>query len=183
MGCKDLWVVILFTLGLSTSPELSWACSCEVPPTPTIGLSRADVVFAGTVVGIEERKMKSGEAVIAIEFSVSQIWKGIVDDKITVFTGLDEAQCGYTFSVGQDYLVYGDTENYVSYELGFPVATICDRTKPLKGAENEVEELSRATVVQPSVWGAIKRFFTWSGIGKSARLSESLRGSPCKAPG
>lgn len=79
------------------------------PPQEELGDSAA--VFAGEVVGIEVQDRGEGQVFssadpVAVTFRVSKVWKGPAFETLVVITARNGASCGYTFNVGQEYLVY-----------------------------------------------------------------------------
>jgi len=155
---KLLVVVLTFPVWLAHSSS-GLACTCDPPPPPAVALERADVVFSGIVFAIEERQDSTwGGPITYVTFRVTQAWKGVDGTEQTIITA---GMCGYqSFVQGTDYLVYADTDLVPAHALGFPFTGLCDRTKPLSAAQEEIAELSRATVVMQSLWGRIKyRFF------------------------
>jgi len=73
-------------------------------------------------------------------------------DTVTIRTGFGGGDCGYKFSIGENYLIYADEEykiNYTNKKLGRSLkelkniyrTSICKRTKELTLAKEEVKEL------------------------------------------
>ena len=89
-------------------------------------------------------------------FQVKQAWKGVAGEQITVVTVPSEAACGYEFRVETAYLVYARMSP--DLELSVPMTGLCDRTKPLREAQEEITFLNRATAtsVAQSSWGRLK---------------------------
>jgi hypothetical protein len=130
-----LAVALLITI-LVTTNKPAYACRCAGFPTPQEALNNATAVFAGRVISVNQ----SGNTT----FSVSQIWKGEVLQKLVVTTPLGSS-CGFNFQVGQDYLVYANGERN-SLSTG-----LCDRTKELSSAELELPLLGRGiSLLTPS---------------------------------
>ena len=120
--------------GLSTSPE--GRCDCAPPPPPAAALEEAAAVFRGTVTAIERV-----DARVQVTFALAAVWKGPVGETTTVFTGLDQGDCGLEFfRVGGDYLVYAEQsgEDLITHQ--------CTRTGPFDSEE--------AAALGPPVWTA-----------------------------
>lgn len=135
------------------------ACSCITPDPPAASLQRADVVFAGVVVSIEDpagdrlRALPEHERAAAqhgqrggtlgpewgrkVTFRVLQWWKAErFTESIELWTAYGGGDCGYPVETGKSYLVYGrrDTRNQL-------VFGICGRTAALICALPDLEEL------------------------------------------
>lgn len=96
----------LFILG---SAGASHSCSCpeDFPAPPIVvqvqyAAKISKAVFSGQVLAIE----KSGKYSARVKIRVEKLWKGILKDTYTVSTALISASCGYSFKVGEKYLVY-----------------------------------------------------------------------------
>ncbi|MCY3883400.1 MAG: hypothetical protein OXG24_00630 [Gammaproteobacteria bacterium] len=95
-----------------------WTCTC-LRSTVEENFEVADAVFSGKVLQIEEAS-KDGENQwdeifsplheIEIELELDETWKGESVSKISVMTYRDGDMCGYTFSVGDTYLVFAYAE-------------------------------------------------------------------------
>lgn len=128
--------LLLVSAALAAAPcePAAARCSCLPPPPPREALARADAVFAGTVLSVEERRGEGGMATLAVRIAPTRRWKGAAADTVTVHTPDNSAACGVAFTPGEAYLVYASGAD----ELG---VNLCSRTRPLAGAEDEVEAL------------------------------------------
>ena len=138
----SIWMasVALLSLGLvaATAGEAQ-ACSCMVPAPAEEALEDADAVFVGHVIGGEVKDRSVTEVHLAVE----RRWKGAESDEITVRTATSSAACGFSFTEGERYLVYG-------YEHeGILRVSLCSRTKPLDRAEEDISALDRAVGQSP----------------------------------
>ena len=113
IGSVILLLVMAITLSLPSSAS---ACSC-LPTTgsPEQGVmqarDRADAVFTGRVVNIEERAIGNVTYTVAT-LEVSQIWKGTVGGHVEIVGGSKECcMCGYEFSIGGSYLIYASKQS------------------------------------------------------------------------
>ncbi len=117
-------------LGLFASPTPAWACSCMVPPQPSLAFSQADAVFTGRVTSV----VNYGQLPLApqvlqwlnsasyynyyneVTFLVSDSWKGVTTTTVVAHTGQSGGGCGYPFALGQQYVVYADNYSGMGLE-------------------------------------------------------------------
>ena len=111
-----------------------FACSCISLSPPRPEFARVDAVFSGYVTEID----RTDEAydVVRVTVEVLTAWKGITGRRVMVHTGWSGAQCGYSFRVGESYLIYA----YRSSD-GTLRTNMCMRTRPLAGAEEDFRAL------------------------------------------
>lgn len=146
MGVICCVLLFLFS-GMTLSPQRAEACSCAAPPPVADDVERKTAVFVGTVMDIAEPRkgaVQSSADPRAVLFEVTRAWKGVETTQVVVRTARGEESCGYEgFAVGQEYIVfaYGDEE---LLKTG-----LCERTKPVGAAAEELEALGFADV--PSV--------------------------------
>ena len=136
---------VVASLGFSLLfPDRAAACSCAVPEGQSRqeaveqAFSESEAVFAGQVIALEEPDgpITDSEAPVTVTFRVSEAWKGGVGETLEVTTAVSDASCGYTFEPGESYLVYASG--------GLSVGT-CSETKPLSGANEDLEVLGAGT--------------------------------------
>lgn len=114
------------------------ACTCEPPGTVEDEFVKSTVVYTGTVQNISRVAGASWENV-AIRALVEQSWKGLHEQQIiTVRTASSEAACGFTFRVGETFLIYADVNND-----GILVTNNCRRTRHILDAEEDIAILNR----------------------------------------
>ena len=89
-------------------------------------------------------------------FVVESTFKGAdVKDTLRVRTGFGEGDCGFQFMVGEKYLIYAVSEHSIKYTLeklgrskkelrGIFHTTICDRTRSIKDAADDLRHLKRS---------------------------------------
>ena len=112
--------------------SFAYPCDCA-PPSPEEAYIMVDAVFSGQVTEIVEDWTNLN---IAITLDVFNVWKGSLDDPITILTGIDDGICGYNFQLDQEYLIYG-------YFSGiFLWTNICTRTNLLFNAEEDLNYLN-----------------------------------------
>ncbi len=166
-----LFVIALVSSSLFTPQAIS-ACSCEfLPPLQNLGGSA--FVFSGTVIEIVEEGATEAESPIFFTtFEVDRSWKGIDGQETTIVSWADSgADCGYSFEVGEAYLVYGyisgsilgdkiETDRSPDVAGGFRLTNGCKQTKRLSEAAGDIAALDGLiTIVQPTLWGQIKALY------------------------
>jgi len=145
-------LAILAVLGSTLAgPRPAWACSCAPPEQPPNAFAQADAVFAGTVTAINDvglgsllvnqirdwlgLGLHSGLYGRQITLAVNDSWKGVTTTRVRLVTGYGSADCGYTFVVRNQYLVYG---YYAQDGLG---TNICTRTTDVSSAGADLNYL------------------------------------------
>jgi hypothetical protein len=129
-------VVFLFTFSDTAS-----ACSCMPPPPGdslkkqvTDARQRAHSVFIGQVIGISE---SADVYYKEVRMKVETRWKGVKKKEVVVFTGKGGGDCGFSFAVGEKYLVYASRFND---RLS---TNICQRTSNVAWAREDIAILKR----------------------------------------
>lgn len=146
-------------------PNASRACSC-FNEGPLVAYDRALAVFEGQALEVVP---EDTDGFYATHFVVTRVWKGPLEPGATVFTYRNNgANCGFTFPLGEDYLVYGYPDFGWSewfYEEGALHETSCGRSAPMWWAElidiPAFQEAGIGAVVSTpdGSWGAIKSLF------------------------
>ena len=130
-------VAFLFTFSHNAS-----ACTCR-PTPPEVSLKQqvtearqqADSVFIGTVISISE---SADGYYKEVRMKVETRWKGVKGRKeVVVFTGRGGGDCGFSFAVGEKYLVYASRFND---RLS---TNICQRTSNVAWAREDIAILKR----------------------------------------
>ncbi len=125
------------------------ACSCEGPTGPAEAFDDSDAVFRGMVIskiGLRSECGSSGSVFFrdaAIEFKVTTVWKGELNETAFITTNYHGATCGYPFRIGEEYIVYADGRNGV-LRVG-----LCSRTRPVSSAEEDFEILGEGRNPEP----------------------------------
>ena len=138
-------IVLLIGVWILVHPEPSYACLCIDPgPTPAEGFSRSTSVFRGQVVSVIEfdpgepfwggTKIISTQDPTTVEFLVETVWKGPLYQTRYLTTFRDSASCGFPFVEGVTYVVYS-ADGLSTY--------MCDRTRRLSEATDDLEYLGR----------------------------------------
>lgn len=126
---------MFFLVVLVCSRQNVYACKCIVPPPPIEAIEDADAVFSGTVIAKKRR-----HNFIKVTFKVLCVWKGGIEEEITLYTPSQSAACGFSFERGRNYFVYAN--NSQSNIPGNILTTnLCTRTKTLLGADEDITDL------------------------------------------
>ncbi len=140
---RVVMIVLIALVVLTADARCAWACSCALPSaTPLEARDGGAAVFAGHVtnVSIPDPNSYTPFRSVAVTVAVSQVWEGDVGSTIVIGTSRDGASCGYTFVVGQEYLLYA-----FEYE-GELVTGMCGRTRPLADAQDDLAVLGEGRV-------------------------------------
>jgi len=140
------------------------ACSCADIPLEK-ELASTDAVFVAKVIdarypeqhwtvvnGDSFPEESDSELIVAWRAVASRGWKAQVPETVTVYSELSGGSCGYTFRIGQEYLIYaGLMRPATGYDRGrawpkdvnVPAAAthLCTRTAPVEASN--IEELGR----------------------------------------
>ena len=157
-------VAILFTFLSRPSPVS--ACSCDMTVSPDEEFARQDAIFTGKVVRIADNyfpyfskidqilsKLGFQRSLYSyrfldyerwygcdIFFEVINSWKGVEKTSIKVNTGRGGGDCGYSFEMDKEYLIYA------SHAYGIPgnywVTGICSRNALLLNATDDLNSLN-----------------------------------------
>ena len=130
-------IALLIGLPPAVGADRAFACSCIEPSPPLEAMEEAATVFAGTVVAARSR----GTGGKLYEFEVSRVWKGLPSAKKEVVT---DADCGYFFKEGEEYLVY-------AYPWGRVFETnSCTRTTRMDRASDDLSALGEWRAPEPA---------------------------------
>jgi hypothetical protein len=118
-------------------------------PTVSKGLTRASAVFVGEVIDIIDPVTSNEKApppgrFYTIRFKVEKSWKGVASQEISILSAQGKYGC-FTYppvSKGEEYLVFADPF-YLngSFQTDWRIVTICNRTKLLANASDDVKRL------------------------------------------
>jgi hypothetical protein len=127
-------------------------------------------VFVGKVISIDDvERPPYGPAPAVkerrVRMTVSESFTTPVAPQTDVFTGMNDAECGYGFSVGSEYLVY----SYVRRSDGVVSTGICSRTRAIGDASDDLRYL-RGLATDRSTEGRI--------IGMVLHAEPSRGGTP-----
>lgn len=129
------WRALLLALVLVMpfAPPLH-ACDCVRAGPPCRAFADTPTVFAGRVTRVAR---VGGGLETIVQFVATKTFRGTQARTIEVRTGSGGGDCGYPFRVGVEYLVYAATDP----TSGGLVTSICQRTKPLSQAADDLEYL------------------------------------------
>jgi hypothetical protein len=137
-----LFSVVTVAALISALEADALACHCTLPfPKLTLeqqvrkARSQSRVVFSGEVLEITRRPQSF---YVEVKFRVKQLWKGDIPEEVTVVTGMGGGDCGYSFEIGKDYLLYAYTSD--GNKLG---TNICQRTTQLTDAATDLKVLGK----------------------------------------
>ena len=165
-----LWIIFILW-------NISFACGCLGTSTVKGGLKYSNFVFLGKVIDSEPVSLLPKDYVaypwlteeenepfvkfreifskrMKYTFVVSEIFKGnITTDTIAVYSGFGNGDCGYTFHIGNEYIVYATWNKSLkgcdgSILLKFLETHICTRTQPFN--INEIKEIESALMEDPN---------------------------------
>jgi hypothetical protein len=141
------------------TPAAIWPCTCPTVATePCQGLKTGYVVFLGTVTQIENpasADSNTGDAQVRhYHFRIDERFSGPDTNEIDVFSGGNDADCGYRFQKGEQYLVFP-----YAADDGRLFATICSNTRPASEAHALIPQLRamRSGARVASVFGVLRR--------------------------
>jgi hypothetical protein len=120
------------------------ACSCVISPPPREALKGADAVFVGKVVGGLTTSPSSRG--VLTHFLVRSAWKGCWTSAVAVDGTAGGSNCGYSFEMGEEYLIYArrrDGELYTSQ---------CTRTAPAREAMEDLAALGLPPLTAAVAW-------------------------------
>ena len=139
-------VSVVFSL---LAPSTAQACSCRDVIYPKlsqkklarlvvkIALRESDTVFSGQVIQITPKTVSNWEKEAQVRFKVAESWKGKVGEEATVTTSVGCCGCGYSFKVGERYLVY-------AYRADDGLVTdACTRTATSAQAKRDLKILAK----------------------------------------
>ena len=177
------------------------ACSCIGQRTVEQELKHSDAVVTGKVISssiivlfdsvlIQNFKVDSSFAkttLIRNVILIDKIYKGkIKGDTLIIYTGVGGGDCGIKFKIGQEYIVYGEKESYLSDKGGrfvYPKEKnsywtyLCMRTGLFEKSEiDEIEKFIAARTIKQSKYGKDKHTkINKAEIIKQVALIDSLR--------
>ena len=134
-------VFLLVVLWLLGDTEEAYACKCVVPGSPSEEMEKFDAVFAGRVLSVHHSfdpnalSFSPGD-ITTVGISVSTVWKGAVEENITLTTPPTGGSCGFAFAEGEEYVVYAYNTAEDAPNLS---ANICSRTALMQEAQEDVD--------------------------------------------
>lgn len=101
---KSLAVVASVTLLTAALPNEASACSCTPPYNLCAAIQSSTVIFAGRVISIEAGPSPQ---ILDVRLAVFERYKGAPPDTVLARTTDSEAYCGFPFTLGSDYILFG----------------------------------------------------------------------------
>lgn len=167
MNKSKAFLFLVFLLPLFAAKAL--ACQCAGPGSPCQDYWKASAVFIGTVSFSSSMTRKLGEYQVGgrlIRFTVDRAFQGVKGKEVEVTTGLGDADCGYGFRLGGQYLVYAyrDEENKL-------VTGSCSRTRPVSEASDDLAYIAGLAKAErgATIFGEVKR------LDRAATFAERLQ--------
>jgi hypothetical protein len=129
--------LLRLSLLLLAFPVGAAACTCSTaPPGKCPGLEADDVIFLGTVTGVENLPASppptdapaadnpGATRVMRYHFQIHELFAGPDTEEIDVFSGGDDGDCAFRFRKGEHYIVYTHRS-----DDALLFATICSGTR------------------------------------------------------
>jgi len=122
-------------------PDIAHACSCAAGTSQEEDFENAQAVFVGRVLSTDTHKgalrdiLGDTPSHRNVEFWVTERWKGVNENPVTVATGFGGGDCGFYFAEGERYLVYAHDGDFYGTDLS---TGICTRTEVLRHSNEEV---------------------------------------------
>ena len=113
------------------------ACSCAGEGKPCEAYGDAHAVFVGTVTFSSTSKVKEYDAEFerrVVRLHVDRPLKNVDVSDVEITTGLGDADCGFGFRLGGQYLVYAYSDDKKTLST-----SICTRTRPLSQATADLD--------------------------------------------
>lgn len=127
-------------------------CTCIGEMSLSKEFKISNVILVGKVISKDTFNIKDtlfpSLSIYKIKYQVliSRMIKGKIKTRIvSIISGIGNGDCGFSFEVGKEYLIYSTFENR-HYRQGeivkkFLATNICTRTKIIDGANMEIENL------------------------------------------
>jgi len=131
------------------------ACSCMGSGPACTEALRPEVaaLFRGSVLSIRPALRSLGRDVV-VDLSVKETFKGLSGPIVQVITESSEAACGFSFKIGEEYLVYAYMHE------GQLRVSLCSRTHLARHREEDLVYLRKMSRNEPSaeVYGEYKKY-------------------------
>jgi hypothetical protein len=150
------WLVLPCAIALALNgawfvfPNTAHACSCVADYSHEQAFDDAEAVFVGRVLAIDEHRgfarqllrtipfLDNRPSYRSVAFHVTERWKGVDTNLVTVATGFGGGDCGFLFAEGETYLVYAHDGDFYGEELA---TGICSHTEVLRHSEDAITAL------------------------------------------
>ena len=147
-GARLTFIALVVALSAGV-PREAQACQCGVSPDLCETFARTCVVFTGEVLAITGELPTKPPAPgqppprRRVTLRVERAFRGAPAERVEVYTGFGDGDCGYPFKRGDKYLVFANERDGQLY------TSVCSWTRPLADALEQVEEIARSCVNQP----------------------------------
>ena len=150
---KALLAALLVLIAFATHAN---ACSCAGTRQPCEAYWNASAVFVGTVSFKTTTQIKDGDFEFTkqlVRFHVDRRLRGIDANEVEVVTGMGDGDCGNSFRLGGQYLVYA-----YRTEGKMLSTSICTRTRPLSEATADLEYVRGLSKAAPggTIFGEVR---------------------------
>jgi len=125
---KKLRFCLILTIVLLNLKEV-YGCSCALQ-TPQAHFDQADVVFIGKVLEVDAAWGQQEVELEVLEISKLDDEDDAEEEKFTVYTALNEAECGYNFEKSGVYQVFANRED------GRLITDLCSGNQRFRSYEN-----------------------------------------------
>jgi protocatechuate 3,4-dioxygenase beta subunit len=122
------------------------ACQCAGELRPCEAYGKASAVFVGTVTFSTSIKVKEYGSEFTnrlVRLHVDRAIRNVDASDVEVMTGWGEADCGFGFRLGGQYMVYAHGEK------GKLSTSVCTRTRPISEATADLEYIQGLSKVAP----------------------------------
>lgn len=127
----------LLALTVWALPHAARACSCLLPPAPSVAVERADAVFEARVENhTTEIASSSGAGLVRYDLEVLRQWKGELKPAAQLISRTSSAACGRALTVGKVYLIYASKQ-----DDGQLTDNLCSRTRLASTADEDLAAL------------------------------------------
>lgn len=105
---KKIVSLICYTALLAFSAQTAYACSCiEVKKGAAVNYKRwlknfDGAVFTGRV--LKKENVEAGNQ-LKVTFEIERYWKGVKSSEAVIYTAMDSAACGVSYTEGETYFV------------------------------------------------------------------------------
>jgi hypothetical protein len=139
---------IAIFFGVAAFATDAGACSCALSGPPCEAYFQVDAVFVGEAQTITTVDGPAGRPYQQrlITFATRRALRGVDTPTVRVITGMGGGDCGYNFTIGEQYLVYA----YRSKDGAELSTGICTRTRPLSQAVDDLRYFDELPVPRTS---------------------------------
>jgi len=135
-------IMLLVGVWMLCASPLAVQASCARIPTPESAFERSGAVFSGIVLSVKEVNqsvVRSSADPVDVTFRVTEVWKGVDSDRVTVRTTAYVEGMVSRFEKGKSYIVYAENTSD-----GLRIGS-CTRTAELAMAGDDLAALGKGT--------------------------------------